>query len=507
MKAKAIMIQGTGSSVGKSLITTALCRIFHQDGYKVAPFKSQNMALNSYVTAEGGEMGRAQVVQAQACGIEPSVAMNPILLKPSSDIGSQVIINGRVYGNMTASQYQAFKPQLKDMIASAYANLAERYDIVVIEGAGSPAEINLKDDDIVNMGMARISDAPVLLVGDIDKGGVFASIAGTMLLLDHNERRRVKGVIINKFRGDVSILQPGLDMLTDIIHRPVLGVVPFIHTDIDEEDGATDRFAARNRQGLLDIAVVYVPHIANFTDFEPLRSLPDVDLRYVPKPEDLGMPDLLILPGTKNTTGDMLYIKRSGWEEAIMRYAARSGYVMGICGGFQMLGKAIRDPLHVESDIDEIEGLKLLDVETTMDARKITAQTAAKVAANEGPLTKGMSGMTVKGYEIHKGLTSSGMEAYPFTTIYRRMDENAEQPDGFMDATGHIIGTYLHGIFDNDAFTSGIINALKGIKGLPTGEISRGETFERHRERMYDELADVVRKSVNMDAVYEILGI
>ncbi|MBZ4666293.1 cobyric acid synthase [Mahella sp.] len=507
MRAKTIMIQGTGSSVGKSLITAALCRIFHQDGYNVAPFKSQNMALNSYVTKEGGEMGRAQVVQAQACGIEPSVAMNPILLKPSSDIGSQVIINGRVYGNMTASQYQAFKPQLKDVIMSAYTSLTEQYDIVVIEGAGSPAEINLKNDDIVNMGMAEIADAPVLLIGDIDKGGVFASIAGTMLLLDHSERRRIKGVIINKFRGDVSILQPGLNMLTGIIHRPVLGVVPFIHTEIDEEDGATDRFAARSHKGLLDIAVVYVPHIANFTDFEPLRSLPDVDLHYVPKPEDLGMPDLLILPGTKNTTGDMLYIKRSGWGTVIADYIDRGGYVMGICGGFQMSGNIIRDPLHVESDIDEIEGLKLLDVETTMDAQKITAQAVAEVTPNDGPLTKGLSGMTVNGYEIHKGRTSAGSKAYPFTSIFNRTGEDVEQSDGFMDATGHIIGTYLHGIFDNDAFTHGIINALKNIKGMQAETISGGETFAQRRERMYDELADVVRGSIDMDAVYEILGI
>jgi len=506
MSAKSIMIQGTGSSVGKSLLAAALCRIFYQDGYKVAPFKSQNMALNSFVTKEGGEMGRAQVVQSQACGIEPSVAMNPILLKPSSDVGSQVIINGRVYGNMTASEYQAFKPRLKGLRSEAYSSLARQYDIVVIEGAGSPAEINLKEDDIVNMGMAEIADAPVLLIGDIDKGGVFASIAGTMLLLNHSERRRVKGVIINKFRGDVSILKPGLDMLESIIHRPVLGVVPFIHTDIDEEDGATDRFDIQTSGGVLDIAVLHLPHISNFTDFEPLRLLPDVRLRYAFKPQDLGNPGLLILPGTKNTIGDMLYLRDIGWDKVIKDYA-KDGYILGICGGFQMLGNAICDPLHVETNITEVDGLGLLDIETTMEFEKVTAQAEITILPNDSLLMRELAGMPLKGYEIHAGRTAAGSDARPFTILTERMGINVEQPDGYMDASGHVMGTYLHGIFDNDNFTCGVVNVLLTIKGVPEIAGEAREPFIQHRERMYDELANIVRMSVDIDSIYKIIGL
>lgn len=507
MSAKPIMIQGTGSSVGKSLIAAAICRIFYQDGYRVAPFKSQNMALNSYVTAEGGEMGRAQVVQAQACGIEPSVAMNPILLKPSSDVGSQVIVNGRVYGNMTAEQYEAFKPQLKKIVVDAYKSLAQQYDIVVIEGAGSPAEINLKANDIVNMGMADIADAPVLLVGDIDKGGVFASIAGTMLLLEHHERRRIKGVIINKFRGDVSILKPGLDMLTAIIRRPVLGVVPFARIDIDEEDGATDRFVYSGSGGKLDIAVIYLPHISNFTDFEPLRSTPDVNLRYVMRAEELGRPDLLLLPGTKNTISDLLYLRRTGLENMIIDYVRQGGYIMGICGGFQMLGRVIRDPLHVESDIDAVSGLGMLDMETVMESQKVTAQAIMEVMPNRGKLTRPLAGMKVQGYEIHMGRTIAGDGVCPFTMVRQRAGVPADQPDGFIDSAGRIWGTYLHGIFDNDDFTQGIIGALAAIKGLHGISTVSAETFEQRRQRMYDEWAAIVRKSLDINAVYKILGI
>ncbi|MEG0591592.1 MAG: cobyric acid synthase, partial [Lachnospiraceae bacterium] len=361
--AKAIMIQGTMSNAGKSILAGGLCRIFQQDGYRVAPFKSQNMALNSFITDEGLEMGRAQVMQAEAAGVKPSVGMNPILLKPTGDSSSQVIVNGKVEGVMTAAQYYEKKKELFPVVKQAYERLAKEYDIIVLEGAGSPAEINLKQEDIVNMGMAKIAHAPVLLVGDIDRGGVFAQIVGTLTLLEEDERELVKGTIINKFRGDRKILEPGLRMLEDRTQVPVQGVVPYFHLDIDEEDSLTERFTKKERVGLIDIAVIRFPRISNFTDLNSLEYIEEVTVRYVATPGELGNPDMIILPGTKNTMGDLLWMRQNGLEASILKYA-RQKPVFGICGGYQMLGRAIADPEGVEGK-GTISGMGLLPITTT----------------------------------------------------------------------------------------------------------------------------------------------
>ena len=342
--AKAIMVQGTMSNAGKSFLVAGLCRIFRQDGYRVAPFKSQNMALNSYITTEGLEMGRAQVMQAEAAGIEPSVRMNPILLKPTNDTGSQVIVNGVPIGNMDASAYYQYKRQLVRPILDAYHSLEKENDIIVLEGAGSPAEINLKQEDIVNMGMAKLAHAPVLLAGDIDRGGVFASLYGTMALLEESERAMVKGMVINKFRGDVELLKPGLRMLEEKTHVPFVGVVPYLSVELDDEDSLSESLSRTPREGLLDLAVIRWPKVSNFTDFQPLARVPGVTLRYVGRPEQFGKPDLVLLPGTKNVMGDLAWMRNNGLEACIQRYAAEGGPVLGICGGYQMLGMTIRDP-------------------------------------------------------------------------------------------------------------------------------------------------------------------
>ena len=328
-----IMIQGTMSNAGKSLLCAGLCRIFKQDGYKVAPFKSQNMALNSFITDKGLEMGRAQVVQAEAAGIEPEVSMNPILLKPTNDVGSQVIVNGEVLGNMSARDYFKYKKELIPDVMKAFHKLEENYDIIVIEGAGSPAEINLKENDIVNMGLAKMVDAPVLLVGDIDRGGVFAQLLGTLLLLEEDEKERVKGLIINKFRGDKTILDPGIEMLEEKGNVPVIGVTPYLHVEIEDEDSLTERFTSKKSGGLLDIAVIRTPRISNFTDFMVLENIPEVSLRYVKNVSEFGTPDMIILPGTKNTMGDLKWIRESGLEACILKASASGTPVWGICGG------------------------------------------------------------------------------------------------------------------------------------------------------------------------------
>lgn len=502
-KAKSIMIQGTASSVGKSLLVTALCRIFTLDGFRVAPFKSQNMALNSFVTVEGGEIGRAQAVQAEACNIEPSILMNPILLKPSSDVGSQVIIKGKVFKNMTAEEYQQYKPRLREIVREVYEELVSNYDIVVIEGAGSPAEINLKDNDIVNMGMAEIADCPVLLVGDIDKGGVFASIVGTMVLLDHKERKRIKGVIINKFRGDVEILKPGLIALERIIKRPVLGVVPYMNVHIDEEDGATEYLKLKKEDGDLDIAIIYLPHISNFTDFDPLYSVDNIKVRYIYDRNSFGSPDLVIIPGTKNTIGDLLYLKHNGIGESIVNYALDGGIVMGICGGFQMLGKRILDPYRIESETTEIEGLGLLDIQTIIEREKITAQTLIKLEPNASLFFSDLSEYTIQGYEIHMGRTENLGDSLPFSRIVKRGEMMCNEIDGYISINGNVFGTYLHGILDDMEFLKSLIYFLYKRKGIEK-EIKINLSS---RKAKFNELAKVVRDSIDIPAIYKLMGL
>jgi adenosylcobyric acid synthase len=467
MKGKCIMLQGTASSVGKSLLTAALCRILRQDGWRVAPFKSQNMALNSFITLEGGEMGRAQVVQAEAAGVAPSVRMNPVLLKPTSDEGSQVIVNGRAIGNMKAMDYYAFKSKLRGVILDAYNSLESEYDYIVIEGAGSPAEINLRDNDIVNMGMAGMADAPVLLIGDIDRGGVFASLAGTMMLLREEERARVKGILINKFRGDVKLLEPGLKMLEDIVHVPVLGVIPWVHLDIDDEDSVTDRFRTR-REGDIDIAVVRLRRISNFTDFNALALEEGVGLRYVSSVAELGQPDAIILPGSKNTLEDLEALRRAGLDEAIVRYANAGGTVFGVCGGYQMLGRMLHDPEKTESALGSVPGLGLIDMEVEFEREKITSQVQARI---EGAWF-GADNISLEGYEIHMGRNRLRSGARVFTRITRRAGRECDEADGIANADGNVLGTYLHGVFDNPAFLRAFVNTLRQGKGLPklTGE-------------------------------------
>ena len=489
-KARCIMVQGTMSGAGKSLLCAALCRIFAQDGYRVAPFKSQNMALNSFVTRDGLEMGRAQVVQAQAAGIEPDVRMNPILLKPSSDVGSQVIVNGEVRGQMPAAAYFKMKKSLIPDILAAYNSLAEDVDIIVIEGAGSPAEINLKADDIVNMGLARLVDAPVLLAGDIDRGGVFAQLYGTVALLEPDERARIKGLIINKFRGDVEILRPGLAMLEEKTHLPVLGVVPYLKVDIEDEDSLSERLDADKAVKPLDLAIVRLPHISNFTDFMPLEQHPLLGVRYVQNARTLGTPDLILLPGTKNTIDDLLWLRQCGLETALLKLAAKGTPVLGVCGGYQMLGQQLDDPTGSESGRPQtLRGLGLLPTRTVFSEQKRRAQVKATVAAAP------FAGAELEGYEIHTGVTEA--EGEPF----------AHYPDGGREGCvqGNVFGTYLHGLFDTGTLTEALAGWLCRRKGIDPSDAAL-IPMEEYRRQQFDILADGVRGALDMDAVYAAMG-
>ena len=496
MRGKCLMIQGTASSVGKSVLCAAFLRILRQDGLRVAPFKAQNMALNSFATKDGREMGRAQVTQAQSAGMEPDVRMNPVLLKPTGDRRSQVIVDGRAIGNMTAMEYHRYKPQLRQKIKAVYQSLEDEVDCVVIEGAGSPAEINLREGDIVNMSMAEAADAPVILVGDINLGGVFASLLGTILLLSEEERARVKGVIINKFRGDGKILEPGLRMLEERIHVPVLGVVPWMDVELEDEDSVTERFHRASGQGDLDAVVVRLPHISNFTDFQALTLQPGVRVRYAEKPEELANADLIVLPGTKNTIEDLMVLRNRGLDAPIIRHARSGGMVMGICGGYQMLGNILRDPDHVESRIPEVAGLGLLDMEMTFAERKRTVQSTGTVNCESGWLS-GLNGMLLDGYEIHAGQSTFGPACIPWLKI-------DGQIDGVCNETGNVIGTYLHGLFDDGQFFAALAAHIREAKGIPDAK-KPVMTQEEFREREFDRIADIVRASVDMEAIYRII--
>ncbi len=517
---KVIMIQGTMSSAGKSLITAGLCRIFSQDGFRAAPFKSQNMALNSYITSEGLEMGRAQVMQAEAAGTEPCVCMNPILLKPTSDVGSQVIVNGEVRGNMPASEYFEYKKQLIPDIMNAFHELEKKYDIIVVEGAGSPAEINLKSDDIVNMGLARMLHAPVLLVGDIDRGGVFAQLAGTMLLLEPEEQRMVKGLIINKFRGDETLLYPGIELLKKYTPVPVIGIVPYANVGLDDEDSLAERLENRGldsgaetadiaEAGLIDIAVIRFPHLSNFTDFNVLSEIAGVRLRYADRVTKLGVPDMVILPGTKNTMGDLKWLRTSGLEAAVIKLASSGTPVMGICGGFQMLGTGLEDPYNIEEG-GFMRGMGLLPVRTVFERSKVRTRVRGEVRHQEG-IWKGLSGARFEGYEIHMGNTICGEgSAARFAGVYEINDGDGfsqknsreESADGF--CLGNVCGTYVHGIFDSEEMQqalTGMICLRKGISGYESGSVN----VKSYKEREYNRLADTVRSALDMDMIYSIL--
>ena len=475
--AKAIMIQGTTSNAGKSLLCAGLCRIFKQDGYTVAPFKSQNMALNSYITQDGLEMGRAQVMQAEAAGVPPDVRMNPVLLKPTSDEGSQVIVNGEVRGNMGAREYFAHKTELIPDIMRAYDSLSQEYDIIVIEGAGSPAEINLKSQDIVNMGMAKLAKAPVLIVGDIDRGGVFAALAGTMLLLEEDEKKLVKGTVINKFRGDPSILEPGLRQLEQIVRVPVAGVIPYLHIDVDDEDSLTDRFERKPQNALIDIAVIRFPRISNFTDFNPLEYMDGVDVRYVGSVGELGRPDFVILPGTKNTMADLVWLRESGLEASLLKYAAEGFPVLG----YQMLGVSLADPYGVEHG-GKMAGMGLLSGETVF-AKQKTRTRATGLLPKVGGIFSGLSGREYDAYEIHMGETTNNLAV---------VNE------------GNVYGTYLHGIFDKEDVCKAVVDALLRAKGLSTDNVQAFDLAE-YKNSQYDILAHEMRKALDMDYIYRVL--
>ena len=473
------MIQGTMSNAGKSLIAAGLCRVFKQDGYRVAPFKSQNMALNSYITEEGLEMGRAQVVQAEAAGIKPQADMNPILLKPTSDSGSQVIVHGVPVGTMPAKEYFVYKKSLVPEVENAYRRLAQEYDIIVIEGAGSPAEINLKQDDIVNMGMAKMADAPVLLVGDI---------------------------VVNKFRGDKTILEPGLTMIEDLCGIPVTGVVPYADVDIEDEDslGHHLKGTEKGKTTLVDIAVIRLPRISNFTDFQIFSCMPEVGLTYVERLSELGKPDLIVLPGTKNTIEDLLWMRENGLEAAVLKLASAGVPVFGICGGFQMLGESLEDPFGAETERYRgrpVEGLKLLPVRTVFGKEKTRTRVTGS-CASVGGIFEDLSGMEIEGYEIHMGGTVRAVP--PLTYVMEQNGSHLAKMDGCQ--RNHVYGTYLHGFFDREGIAETIVNALlkkKGLDAVPGGEFQ----YAAYREQQYDRLAAVIRESFDMKAVYGMMGI
>ena len=483
--AKNIMIQGTMSNAGKSLLCAGLCRIFRQDGYRVAPFKSQNMALNSFITKAGGEMGRAQVVQAEAAGIDPDVRMNPILLKPTTDVGSQVIVNGVVQGNMRAMEYYKRKREYIPAVMEAYNSLAAENDILVIEGAGSPAEINLKQEDIVNMGLARLVDAPVLLVGDIDRGGVFAQLYGTVALLEPEERARIKGTVVNKFRGDRKILEPGIAMLEKLCGVPVAGVIPYTHVDIDDEDSLSERFTRDRTRKAVDIAVIRLPRISNFTDLSPFERYENVSVRYVEKPSELHDPDLIVLPGTKSTISDLIWLREGGLEAAVKKAAAAGIPIFGICGGYQMLGTRVSDPQQVEAaGVTEITGLELLPMETVFAGQKVQRQTEGTFSDAPGLLSC-LNGLHYAGYEIHMGRSTEQLPP--------------------VIGQGNVYGSYIHGIFDAPGVSDALLAALAQKKGIDPKSLGSFDR-EAYRQQQYDRLADAVRGGLNMELVYKILN-
>lgn len=492
MQHKNLMIIGTSSGAGKSITVTGICRMLKKDGYKVCPFKSQNMALNSFVTKDGKEMGRAQVVQALASEIEPYAYMNPILLKPTTDRKIQVIVNGISIGNMSGKEYGKEKVKLKKDIMESYNYIRENFDVSVIEGAGSPVEINIKEEDIANMKMAEMADAPVILVADIDRGGVFASIYGTIMLLSEEERKRVKGVIINKFRGDISILKSGLSEIEELTKVPIIGVMPYSNIDIEDEDSVTERFKSIKDNKGINIGVIKLRHMSNFTDFDALKMVSDVNLKYITNVDELDESlDMIIIPGTKNTIEDLKELKINGIATEIIKLSRKGVITIGVCGGFQMMGQKITDPHGIESDIKEIPGLGIFDLETIMEKEKNTSQYYGTLIHTSGVL-EGMDKTPITGYEIHQGVTVG--------------EENSVTMDPRIVAVTkgeNIFGTYIHGIFDNEKVTRNILNLIRDKKGMEIK--SAGQTYDEYRMNELDKLEAIMRENIDTEKLYQII--
>lgn len=493
-----IMIQGTGSSVGKSVLVAGLCRIFAQDGFRVSPFKSQNMALNSYVDIEGLEMGRAQVVQSEAAMEIPRAFMNPILMKPNSDNNSQIIIEGKPVKNMDAQSYFSNSDYLKEIAKKNYEIIERNFDIGVLEGGGSPAEINLREYDCVNMGMAELIDAPVILVGNIEIGGVFAALYGTIALLDEKDRKRIKGIVINKFRGDLELLKPGIEMLEkklkdDGLNIEFLGVVPYEKLEIEEEDVLAKKINTReNKNADIRISVIRTDKMSNYTDFDALSHYPDVTLNYVFKADELGEEDIIILPGSKSTIADLQKLKDNGIYDKVIELHNAGTAVVGICGGFQMLGQEIRDPHKLEGDLEVIEGFGLLNTTTVMEKMKCTQQVKRELVEDlADTILEGCENLKVRGYEIHQGVTDGN-------------DKNITLEGGYIFvAKENIFGTYIHGIFDNEKFTRNFLNNIRKRKGLEPLDYSF--SFSEFKENEYNKLANLVRENLDMSKVYKIM--
>lgn len=514
MTAKCIMIQGTGSSVGKSRLVTGFCRVFAQDGFKVAPFKAQNMALNSYITKDGLEMGRAQAVQAEACKIEPQAIMNPVLLKPRSDKNSQVVVKGKPIGSLSAMDYQDYKSKLKKIVKESYDELANSHDIVVIEGAGSPAEINLREDDIANMGVAELVDAPVVIAGDIDKGGVFASLAGTMLLLTDEERARVKGVIINKFRGDLRLLEPGLKMLEDIIKRPMLGVVPYADIYIDEEDSPqaekerllqkyikTDSDASRHP---IIVKILTLPRITNFNDFAPLAEYPGINLSYVSQ-GPIGDADMVLIPASENPKESIEFIRKREWDEEISELARKGAVIFAQGSSLPLLGRKFELPFDFETN-ESIEGLNLIDADIAMNPQQ-NIRVSGHISDNLTSPADVLNGEKINGYMIYSG----NIRGEAVKKSFIKLDEaysTVDGLDGFISSTGRVIGTFVHGLFDNPEFTKKFVSFLQICKYRRTFDFGDFESlnFKEFREKEFDRWADVLRNSVDIKKIYEIMG-
>ena len=499
MSARSLMVMGTASDVGKSVIVTALCRLFANAGIRVAPFKAQNMSNNAAVCADGGEIGRAQAVQAEACGLEPTVDMNPVLLKPESDRGCQVVIRGQARFRMTTREYSHYREQAWPEIVSSYARLSEQFEVIVIEGAGSAAEMNLRNQDIVNWPVAELADAPVLIVADIDKGGVLASLVGTVALLTPSERPRVKGLIINKFRGDLALLYDGLKIIEQNTGVPILGVLPHAgNLEIPEEDGAGLKAGTKPAADRpIKIGVVVFPRISNYTDFEPFLNEPDVSLQYVERPEHTGDLDVLCLPGTKSTLADLAWLRSRGWEKFIAAHHANGGCVVGICGGYQMMGRGINDPEHIESDAGSAAGLKLLDIETVFEGAKITARTEGTHLA---------SGLPISGYEIHCGRVTrfSGDALFRIRT---REGSLSEEFEGVSSDGNRSFGTSIHGLFDASRFRRHFLNEVRKRKGLEPLDVAQREDAHAARARAYDRFARLLQTHLDVAAIAALIGV